>query len=128
FYGDCGLLPPSEVDELTGYRYYTPAQCERAVLIRRLRGIEVPLPDIEQILAGDPGRATQLLDRHVAALTERARQAAAVAEELRGALTAAPPIEAGAFVVEATAFASAVRQVAPAAARDRSVPVLAGML
>ncbi|WP_083883747.1 DNA polymerase III subunit beta family protein [Nocardia higoensis] len=128
FYGDCGLLVPRVVDEVTGYRYYTPAQCERAVLIRRLRGIEVPLPDVERILAGDPEQAVHVLDRHVTTLTERARQAAAVAEELRGALTAAAPIESAAVVVEAGAFASAVGQVAPAAARDRSIPVLAGML
>ncbi|MBL2815669.1 MerR family DNA-binding transcriptional regulator, partial [Klebsiella pneumoniae] len=24
FYGDCGLLAPAVVDEVTGYRYYTP--------------------------------------------------------------------------------------------------------
>ncbi|MGV9749492.1 MerR family transcriptional regulator [Nocardia farcinica] len=29
FYGDCGLLAPAVVDEVTGYRYYTPEQCAR---------------------------------------------------------------------------------------------------
>ncbi len=128
FYGDCGLLLPSVVDETTGYRYYTQAQCERAILIRRLRGIDVPLPEVEQILAGDPGLAARVLDRHVAALTERARVAAAVAEELRGALTATPSADASTHVLEAAAFAQAVDQIARAAARDRSIPVLAGML
>lgn len=128
FYGDCGLLPPSLVDEATGYRYYTPAQCERAVLIQRLRGIDVPLPEVEQILAGDPTHAARVLDRHVAALTERARRAAAVAQELRGTLTATPPSDAAACVLEAAALAQAVDQVAGAAARDRSIPALSGML
>lgn len=127
FYGDCGLLTPSVVDEVTGYRYYAPAQCERAVLIRRLRDIEVPLAEVAQILAGDPEQATRVLDRHVAALTRRARTAAAVAEQLRGALTGASPAGT-AVVVEAAAFARAVAQVADAAARDRSIPVLAGVL
>ncbi|WP_280506098.1 MerR family transcriptional regulator [Nocardia farcinica] len=130
FYGDCGLLVPSVVDDLTGYRYYTPAQCERAVLIRRLREIEMPLPRIEQILSGDAARATELLDRHVAALRERARRAEAVAGELRAAFSAAStgPAEGAACVVDAAALAAAVAQVGPAAAREKTFPVLAGIL
>lgn len=127
FYDDCGLLPPSVVDEATGYRYYTPAQCERAVLIRRLREIDLPLPEVTQILAGDPEQATGVLDRHVAALTRRARAAAAVAEQLRGALMGTFPAGT-AVVIDAAAFTRAVVQVAHAAARDRSIPVLAGVL
>lgn len=46
FYDDCGLLPPARVDDVTGYRYYTPEQRERAVTIRRLREIGMPLDTV----------------------------------------------------------------------------------
>ncbi|WP_280194470.1 MerR family transcriptional regulator, partial [Nocardia farcinica] len=71
FYGDCGLLAPAVVDEVTGYRYYTPEQCARAVLIRRLRGIELPLPEVAEVLDAGAARAGEVLDRHVAELARR---------------------------------------------------------
>ncbi|MEU6248387.1 MerR family transcriptional regulator [Glycomyces sp. NPDC047010] len=42
FYADSGLLLPTEFDGVSGYRFYAPAQIERAVLVRRLRGICIP--------------------------------------------------------------------------------------
>ncbi|MGY4099845.1 MerR family transcriptional regulator [Nocardia sp. R16R-3T] len=39
FYDDCGLLVPVRVDAVTGYRYYSEAQVDRGVMIRRLRSI-----------------------------------------------------------------------------------------
>ncbi|WP_156095170.1 MerR family transcriptional regulator, partial [Nocardia lijiangensis] len=78
FYADCGLLTPAEVDAATGYRYYTPSQCERAVLIRRLRGIDLSLEAITEVLSAGPDRAERLLDAHVAELARRAKAAARV--------------------------------------------------
>lgn len=59
FYDDCGVLPPAEVDPVTGYRRYAPGQRERAVLLRRLRAAGLPLvaaAAVRQVApAADPG-------------------------------------------------------------------------
>ncbi|MCP2292125.1 DNA polymerase III subunit beta family protein [Nocardia amikacinitolerans] len=123
FYGDCGLLVPAEVDSVTGYRYYTRSQCERAVLIRRLRGIELSLEAITEVLAGDPSRAERLLDAHVAELARRADAAARVAAQVKRALGAGRGI-----AVPAADLARAIGQVGTAAAIDDTVPVLTGVL
>ncbi|WP_433623972.1 MerR family transcriptional regulator [Nocardia sp. CA-120079] len=121
FYDDCGLLVPVRVDEVTGYRYYGEAQVERGVMIRRLRGIGVPLEVVSEILNGDAARAGRLLDEHVAELAQRAREAAAVARLIKE--------EFGAVVVlSAAVLAAAIEQVRSAAALDREIPVLAGVL
>src|SRR5215469_11477457 len=45
-YDDLGLLKPSHVDPLTGYRYYTPDQVLRLHRILVLRDLGVPLAQI----------------------------------------------------------------------------------
>lgn len=121
FYDDCGLLVPVRVDEVTGYRYYSEAQVERGVMIRRLRGIGVPLEVVSEILNGDGARAGRLLDEHVAELAQRAREAAAVARAIK------EEIGAG-VVLSAAVLAAAIEQVRSAAALDREIPMLAGVL
>ncbi|WP_159838980.1 DNA polymerase III subunit beta family protein [Nocardia sp. CY41] len=121
FYDDCGLLVPARVDPLTGYRYYTEAQRERATLIRQLRAIDLPLEAIAEILTGDAEHAGVLLDRHVAELARRAHEAARVAAVVKRSL--------GAHVaMDAAVLAEALEQVRAAAARTREIPVLAGVL
>ncbi|WP_433522803.1 MerR family transcriptional regulator [Nocardia pseudovaccinii] len=121
FYDDCGLLVPVRVDEATGYRYYSEAQVECGVMIRRLRGIGVSLEVVSEILNGDAARAGRLLDEHVAELAQRAREAAAVARVIK------EEIGAG-VVLSAAVLAAAIEQVRSAAALDREIPVLAGVL
>ncbi len=121
FYDDCGLLVPARVDPLTGYRYYSGTQRERATLIRQLRAIDLPLETIAEILAGDSERARRLLDRHVAELARRADEAARVAALVTRALRAH-------VAVDAAVLAEALEQVRTAAARTREIPVLAGVL
>ncbi|MFC9433448.1 MerR family transcriptional regulator [Nocardia sp. NPDC057030] len=123
FYDDCGLLPPARVDPLTGYRYYTEDQRERAMLIRRLRAIEVPLESISEILSGDVGRAERVLDAHVGELKRRAVAAAVVAESIKRTLSVD-----GRVVLPAAMLAEAFDQVRAAAASNREIPVLAGIL
>ncbi|WP_062987667.1 DNA polymerase III subunit beta family protein [Nocardia anaemiae] len=121
FYDDCGLLVPVRVDELTGYRYYSEAQIERGVMIRRLRGIGVPLEVVSEILNGDGARAERLLDEHVAELARRTREAAAVARVIKAEMGAG-------VVLSAAVLAAAIEQVRSAAALDREIPVLTGVL
>ena len=42
-YHQVGLLEPAEVNAGTGYRYYLTDQIPTAQVIRRLRGLEMPV-------------------------------------------------------------------------------------
>lgn len=50
FYADSGLLPPADVDPLSGYRYYSADQVAQATKLRRLREIAMPLTAVEAVL------------------------------------------------------------------------------
>jgi len=52
-YDDLGLLKPSHVDPLTGYRHYTPEQVLRLHRILVLRDLGVPLAQIGGLLDDD---------------------------------------------------------------------------
>src|SRR5262245_11034521 len=54
-YHDIELLEPSEIDPSSGYRYYSEEQLPIAQVIRRLRGLQMPLPDIKAVLAAPGG-------------------------------------------------------------------------
>lgn len=75
FYADSGLLPPAIVDPVSGYRYYADDQLERAVAIRGLREIGMPLDTIAAVLAAGDESAGQLIDEHVAGLEQQVRRA-----------------------------------------------------
>jgi effector-binding domain-containing protein len=79
-YDELGLLLPAAVDPDTGYRYYAMAQAADADRIRTLRFLEVPLPEIKAILAGDAARTRRILEGHRDRLREQAdRQRYAIA-------------------------------------------------
>ena len=71
-YDELGLLPPAAVDPDTGYRYYSMAQAVDADRIRSLRFLEMPLPEIRAVLAGDPALTRALLEAHRQRLIEQA--------------------------------------------------------
>ena len=48
-YDESGLLPPVRTDSVTGYRYYDPAQLERARLVAWLRRLDMPLARIQSV-------------------------------------------------------------------------------
>lgn len=127
FYADSGVLVPADVDEATGYRYYSPEQLDRAVTIRRLRGIDMPLDRIVEVLRAGPDRAAALINEHVDDLVTRAGQAReAAAAVVRGALGrsgGSVPVAA----VRGPVFAAAVEQVLAATAHDSEHPVLTGV-
>lgn len=63
-YDEMGLLRPAQVDPSSGYRYYSPGQANQAEAIRRLRGVDMPLEEIGEILSADPEVAEKLLNGH----------------------------------------------------------------
>jgi DNA-binding transcriptional MerR regulator len=81
-YHDVGLLEPSEIDPGNGYRYYSEDQIAAAQVIRRLRGLQMPVAEVKSVLAATDSEArNRLIMRHLDRLeADLARTTAAVAE------------------------------------------------
>jgi PPM family protein phosphatase len=56
-YDELRLLPPAFVDPASGYRFYDPAQLERARLVAWLRRLGMPLARIRVVCDSEPARA-----------------------------------------------------------------------
>ena len=52
-----GLLVPARVDPHSGYRYYRAEQVRTATTIALLRGLDVPLPVVREVLVAPDGAA-----------------------------------------------------------------------
>jgi DNA-binding transcriptional MerR regulator len=70
-YDEVGLLHPAHVDDSTGYRYYDAAQVRTGETIRRLRSLEVPVPEIGLVLTSDDEARRERLVAHGHRLHER---------------------------------------------------------
>ncbi len=81
-YHEVGLLEPSEVDPGNGYRYYAADQIPVAQVIRRLRGLQMPVAEVKSVLAApDPDTRNRLIVGHLDRLEgDLARTRAAVVE------------------------------------------------
>lgn len=51
FYHEKNILVPARVEAVTGYRFYSPLQVERATVIRQLRDLDFSLREIQDVLA-----------------------------------------------------------------------------
>ena len=71
-YDELGLLRPAQVDDFTGYRWYSLEQTRDAVAIRRLRAFELPLDEIAEVLHGDEALLRERLAVQRARLEGRA--------------------------------------------------------
>lgn len=66
-YDEIGLLTPAVVDRSSGYRYYRLGQANQAEAIRVLRGVDMPLDEIAEVLRavdGAPDVVRKVLDDH----------------------------------------------------------------
>lgn len=87
-YAEVGLLEPDWVDPSSGYRYYSRQRARDAVAIAMLRGMDLPLAAIRELLAAPPERFAELLreqQRRIAAEVERQRAAIASLDWMIGA-------------------------------------------
>jgi len=69
-YHDVGLVEPDHVDASSGYRYYSQAQIPTAQVVRRLRDLDMPIPDIKAVLVAAPGVRNQLITTHLSRLED----------------------------------------------------------
>lgn len=71
-YDRMGILRPALVNPATGYRYYTAGQLEKAALVSLFRKLDVPLPEIRDLVCSeDVGSSRELLRRHELRLQRR---------------------------------------------------------
>ena len=86
-YHEAGLLEPADVDERTGYRYYSLDQVPTAQVIRRLRCLDMLVADVKAVLAAQDVKArNHLIGAHLVRLENRLMQAQAAVESLRDLL------------------------------------------
>ena len=87
-YDELGVLPPAAVDPESGYRFYDPAQLERAQLIARLRRIGMPLADVRVVCGLEPAVAAEAVSTFWQQVTAdtvaRGRAAALLVDHLTG--------------------------------------------
>jgi DNA-binding transcriptional MerR regulator/effector-binding domain-containing protein len=84
FYHEQGLLPPTHVDEQTGYRYYGENQVETARIITQLRALGFSLEDIKNVLAHqeDDSDLLDYLERQRQMMQEKAHASRRIARAL----------------------------------------------
>ncbi len=86
-YHEVGLLEPSEVDPGNGYRYYAEDQIPLAQVIRRLRGLQMPVAEVKSVLAApDLEARNRLIAAHLDRLERELARTRAAVLELRGLL------------------------------------------
>ena len=86
-YHQVGLLEPAQVNPDTGYRYYTLAQIPTVQVIRRLRDLEMPVPDVKAVLAApDAAARNALIAAHLDRLEKQLAQTYAAVDSLRNLL------------------------------------------
>ena len=76
FYHEQGLLHPTHVDPETGYRYYDRSKIETARIITHLRGLDLPLEEIGEILrrAGDDADLSEVIARQKTVLETKIKR------------------------------------------------------
>jgi DNA-binding transcriptional MerR regulator len=88
-YHESGLLVPASVDQRTGYRCYTVDQLADALVIVRLRALDVPLADVHRILrARDPDVTATILRAHEQRMLTKLEEVERIVGELRDGLPA----------------------------------------
>ena len=141
FYDGAGVLVPSWVDPVSGYRWYAPEQLGDARLLARLRRVQMPLADVRLILAAWSGEDTSLvsglLEAHLRRLEDGLADARRELSTVRALLAQRePPVSitravAGTvtrLTLPAAGLAAALDQVRFAVGTDPELPVLGGAL
>ncbi|WP_350280244.1 MerR family transcriptional regulator [Kribbella sp. HUAS MG21] len=124
FYDDCGLLPPAEVDATNGYRYYDPSQADRARLLRDLREIDLPLPEVRVALDAPAAEVAELVRSHLRTLEAKSTATRTAATRLLTHLLS----QQTTALLGGPELASAIRQVTPTAATDADAGEFAAAL
>jgi DNA-binding transcriptional MerR regulator len=85
-YHDVGLVEPHHVDPTTGYRYYSHDQVRTAQVVRRLRGLDMPIPEVRSVLAADPDDRNAMISAHLGRLEAQLAETRGAVKALRDIL------------------------------------------
>jgi len=92
-YHEIGLLAPASVDPSSGYRRYATAQVETALLIRRLRELRMPLPEVRDLVESTDGvKREETLRTHLERMEKELAHTREVVTSLRELLTPGQPV------------------------------------
>ncbi|MFI1918179.1 MerR family transcriptional regulator [Nocardia sp. NPDC020380] len=93
-YHQIGLLAPADIDPHTGYRRYTTDQLGVAQVVRRFRDLDMPLEEIQAVLAtADPTARNARIVAHLDRLQEQLGRTQNAVDQLRDLLTHSGPAE-----------------------------------
>jgi len=92
-YDAFGLLPPLHVDPDTGYRMYGREQLEAARLIARLRGLDMPLPEIRVVVSLPAADRRAAIARHRARMEARTMRLQRIVHQLSQEISMPPTTE-----------------------------------
>ncbi len=110
YYHRVGVLEPADVDPHTGYRRYQTDQIPAAQVIRRFRALDMPLEDVQAVLAApDLAARNQVIAAHLSRLEatlERTQQATASLRDLLQMQTPTAPADVAHVSVPATTAAA----------------------
>lgn len=123
-YDECGLLRPVEVDDVTGYRYYTPDLADRARLVAKMREAGLSIAAMRTVLDGPPDEARAVLHELAEEQAARSARTTAVLEDVLVDLDVSAGPEVPSRVdVRGPELAAALRQVRAAADGDAASPL-----
>lgn len=125
YYDECGLLRPAEVDEATGYRYYTPELERRAQAVAQMRDAGLSVEVMRTALDGTVEDRRRVLREVLAEQEALAVRRTAVLEELLADQSEVR--QDWVITVDGPALAASIRQVKAAADTDPTSP-LSGVL
>ncbi|MDQ1658944.1 MAG: polymerase subunit beta [Cryptosporangiaceae bacterium] len=130
FYDRHGVLVPTLVDPLTGYRWYGRDQVRPARLVAGLRRVGMPLAGIAAVVAsaGDPVVARDLLAAHLGRLEHGLADARRELSRIESLICEESTMSVTRVTVPGPEFAAAVRAVKFAAGSDPEFPSLTGVL
>jgi DNA-binding transcriptional MerR regulator len=113
-YHEQGLLEPAGTDPQSGYRYYDVTQVQRAQVIRRLREVNMPIPEIREVLSSDDVTVrSEVIAAHLARMEAQLAQTQDAVGALRELLSPSrPPVEVSFRRTPATTVAAIQERVA----------------
>ena len=108
-YDEIGLIKPASVDASSGYRYYSMAQANRAEAVRILRSVDMPLDEIQAVLAADN---PELVHKQLVAHKERLAEKLAAQERMLAYLETLIQREGGIMPYDVTIIEEKPRPIA----------------
>jgi DNA-binding transcriptional MerR regulator len=128
-YHQIGLLEPAEVDPYSGYRRYATDQIPAAQVIRRFRGLGMPLEEIQAVLSAPDLRIrNQRIAAHLRRLEEELGRVQSATASLRDLLAAPAPGGSSARIELRTVPAVEAAAIVDVVDAEESVAWLQGAL